>query len=163
VRPTRVSTLLAVTAALAVVGYLVAEAAYGSLPELPLGAPLTMFLLAVAELAMAKLVRDRVLHRRDARGRAPRRPLHPVQVARAAALAKASSVTGAVLGGAYAGLFAWTAQRADVLAAAADDVVVSGLSALAAVLLVVSALLLERACRVPEPPDDEDTRLGSQA
>lgn len=160
-RPTRITALAALALAVAAAGYLVAEVAYGSLPGLPVGAPVTLLLLALAELVLAKVVRDRVMHRRDARGRPPRRPLHPVQVARAAALAKASSPTGAVLAGGYAGLFAWTAPRADQLAAAADDVVVSGLSALAGLLLVAGGLVLEHACRVPRPPDD-DVPLGSQ-
>lgn len=160
-RPTRITSLLALALPFAVAGYLAAEFAYGSLPALPIGAPVTLLLLALAELALARVVHDRVLHRRDSEGRLPRRPLHPVQVARAAALAKASSPAGAVLAGAYAGLFAWTAPRADRLAAAADDVVVSGLSALAGLLLVVGGLVLERACRVPRPPHD-DAPLGSQ-
>jgi hypothetical protein len=161
VRPTRPSTLALVALAVAVLSYLLVAAAYGSLPSPPVGAPVTLVLLALAELALAKVVRDRIRHRLDARGRPPRRALHPVQVARAAALAKASSLTGAVVLGAYAGLFAWTAPRADVLAAAADDVPVAGVSAVAGLLLVVSALLLERACRVPESPDDAP--LGSQS
>jgi hypothetical protein len=162
VTPTRLPVLLALAVGCTVLGYLLADAAYGSVPALPVSAPVTLALLAVAEAAMAKVVRDRVRHHRDAAGRPPRRALHPVQVARAAALAKASSPAGAIAFGVYAGLFAWTAQRSDVLAAASRDVVVSGLSALAALALVVAALLLERACRVPEAPEDEPP-LGSQA
>lgn len=159
-RPTRPGTLLAVTAVVALLSYLVVATSYGSLPSPTLGAPVTLGLLALVELALAKVVRDRVQHRLDAHGRPPRRALHPVQVARAAALAKASSLTGALVLGAYGALFAWTAPRADVLAAAADDVVVAGVSALTGLALVVCALLLERACRVPDEPDD-DPRLGS--
>jgi hypothetical protein len=154
--------LLALAVGLAALGYLLADVAYGAVPELPVSAPVTLALLALAEGGMAKVVRDRVRHKRDAAGRPPRRPLHPVQVARAAALAKASSPAGAVALGVYAGLFAWTARRSDELAAASRDAVVSGLSALAALALVVAALLLERACRVPEPPQDEPP-LGSRA
>lgn len=161
-RPTRIGTLLAVAVLLAAVAYLVAELAYGSLPQPPVSAPVTVVLLALAELALAKVVRDRVQHRLDSRGRPPRGVLHPVQVARAAALAKASSLTGAAVLGGYAGLFAWTAPRADVLAAAADEVPVAAATALAGLLLVVAALLLERACRVPEPPKDA-SGLGSNA
>ena len=122
-----------------------------------------LVLLALAELAIAKAVRDRVHRRRTtARGRV----LHPLQVARAAALAKATSVAGATLTGLYAGLFAWTAPRGDVLQAAAGDAVVSALTGLSALLLTGAALLLERACRIPGPPDDGSQdlhRLGSPA
>jgi hypothetical protein len=161
-RATRPGALVAVAVAAAVLAYVVAESAYGSLPALPSGAPVPLAVVAVVELVLARIVRDRVLHRPGRDGRPPRRPLHPMQVARAAALAKASSPAGALLLGLYAGLFAWTAPRADTLSAASRDVVVSGLSALAAAGLVLAALALERACRVPTPPDD-DPRLGSAA
>lgn len=161
-RPTRPGTLVAVTLVAAALSYLAAATAYGSLASPPAGAAVALVLLALAELALAKVVRDRVQHRLDAAGRPPRRVLHPVQVARAAALAKASSLTGAVVLGAYGGLFAWTAPRADVLAAAADDAPVAAASALAGLILVGCALLLERACRVPGPPEDAPG-LGSQS
>lgn len=165
--PTRIGPLVGLAVVAGVLAYLVAAVAYGSIPQLPSGAPITLAVVAVAELVLAKVVRDRVRHRRGADGRPPRRPMHPVQVARAAALAKASSPAGAGLLGAYAGLFAWTARRAGSLAAAQDDVVVSGLSVLAAALLVAAALLLERACRVPDPPedpgDDRPDRFGGTA
>ena len=152
-RPTRPGPVLALVAGFAVLLYLLAETAYGSLPPLPGYAPVTLALLAVTELGMAKVVADRLAHRRDRRGRPRGRPLHPMQVARAAVLAKASSTTGAVLLGAYGGLLAWTLPRRDELAAARDDALVAGLSALAALVLVVAALVLERACRTPDRLD----------
>lgn len=144
--PTRPGPLLGLVAGFALLAY--ALAAYGSVPQLPRYAPVTLVLLAVAELAMAKVVRDRVRHR----ARPGSRPLHPLQVARAAVLAKASSVAGAVLLGAYAGLLAWTLPRRDELLVAARDAPVAGLTALSCLGLVVAALLLERACRTPDDP-----------
>ena len=132
--PTRTGPLLALVAGFAVLLYVLADRAYGAVPELPLYAPVTLVLLGVTELGMAKVVSDRLAHRLDARGRPRGRPLHPMQVARAAVLAKASSVTGAVLLGAYGGLFAWTLPRRAELAFAERDAVVSGITALAALL-----------------------------
>ena len=152
-RPTRPGPLLALVAGFAVVLYVLADRAYGSVPALPVFAPVTLALLAVTELGMAKVVADRLAHRRDRSGRPRGRPLHPMQVARAAVLAKASGVTGAVLLGAYAGLFAWTLPRRAELAVAERDTAVAGLSALAALALVVAALVLERVCRTPDDPD----------
>ena len=152
-KPTRPGPVLAIVVVFAVLLYVLAETAYGSLPSLPLYAPVTLLLLAVTELGMAKVVADRLAHRRDAQGRPRGRPLHPMQVARAAVLAKASSTTGAVLLGAYGGLLAWTLPRRVELAVAERDALVAGLSAVAALALVVSALLLERACRTPGDPD----------
>jgi hypothetical protein len=163
VKPTRIGALLALAVSTAVVVVLVAETSYGSLPGVPLLAPVPLVLLAVAELAAAKVVHDRVRHRLRPDGRPPRRVLHPMQVARAAALAKASSPAAALLLGAYGGLFLWTAPRADTLAAASDDVVASGLAALAAAGLAVAALVLERACRVPPQDEDLDAVPGQRA
>jgi hypothetical protein len=153
VRPTRPGPLLALVAAFAVVLYLWADRAYGSVPTLPGYAPVTLVLLAVTELGMAKVVADRLAHRRDRRGRPRGRPLHPMQVARAAVLAKASSTAGAVLLGAYGGIFAWTLPRRAELAVAERDALVSGVSALGALSLIVAALVLERVCRTPDDPD----------
>jgi hypothetical protein len=157
VTPTRPGALAGVVALFAVLGFVVAESAYGSLPALPLYAPVSMVLLAIAELAMAKVVRDRIAHRPNPRGRA----LHPMQVARAAVLAKASSTAAAVLLGGYGGLLAWTLPRRDELALADRDALVAGLSVLASLSLVVAALLLERACRTPQDPERPTTRVAA--
>lgn len=161
-RPTRPSVLAALVLGFAALAYLVAALAYGSLPLLPRYAPVSVVLLAVVELGMAKIVRDRLAHRLDSSGRARTiparpRPLHPMQVARAAVLAKASSAGGAVLLGLYGGLLAWTLPRRNALAASESDAVVAGLSAAACLGLVLAALLLERACRRPDDRDLEST------
>jgi hypothetical protein len=147
VRPTRLPALLLVVAVLGVLGYLLAEVAYFDLPPLPAFAPVSLLLLTVLEGGMARVVRDKV------RGRSGGRPMHPIQVARAAVLAKASSLGGAILLGLYGGIFTWTFLRRDTYATAADDARVAGLSALAALALVAAALVLERACRTPDPPE----------
>lgn len=149
-RPTRPGTLLGLVVGFGLLSYLVAVLAYGSLPVLPRYAPVSIVLLAVVELAMAKVVRDRVTHKVDDRGRPKGRPLHPMQVARAAVLAKASSAGGAMLLGGYGGLLAWTLPRRNELAASGEDALVAGVSAVACLGLVLAALLLERACRRPD-------------
>jgi len=155
VTPTRPGPLLALVAGFALLLYVLADRAYGAVPVLPAYAPVTLVLLAVTELGMAKVVADRLAHRLDRRGRPRGRPLHPLQVARAAVLAKASSATGAVLLGAYGGLFAWTLPRRAELALAERDALVAGVTALAALALVIAALVLERACRTPDDRDLE--------
>lgn len=148
--PTRPGTLAALVLGFALLAYAVAVLAYGSLPALPRYAPVSLVLLALAEAGMAKVVRDRLAHRLDARGRPKGRPLHPIQIARAAVLAKASSIAGSVMLGLYGGLLAWTLPRRNELAASSDDALVSGLSVLACLGLVLAALALERACRRPD-------------
>lgn len=146
---TRLRTLVALALAAGVAAWLLAETAYGDLPRLPVLAALSLVLLAGTELVVAKVVRDRIAHRRRPDG-APGRPLHPMQIARAAVLAKASSPTGALLAGGYGGLLGWVLPRRDETAAASDDALAAGLSCGAALLLVAAALLLERACRAPD-------------
>lgn len=149
-RPTSLRLLVGCTLAAGLAGYLVGLAAYGSLPPLPRYAPVLTALLALAELGMARVVRDRVQRRP---GRPSARPLHPLQVVRAVALAKASSLAGALAGGGYIGLLLWLLPR--TAAQAREDAVICAVSAAAAALLVAAALLLERSGRVPP------TRVGS--
>ena len=146
-RPTRLRTLLLTALLLGVGGYLLAEVAYFDLPPLPALAPVSLLLLTVLELGMARLVRLKVRG-----GPGVGKPMHPIQVARSAVLAKASSLGGAILLGFYGGVFVWTFVRRDTYASAGDDARVAGLSALTALTLVGAALLLERACRTPDPP-----------
>jgi hypothetical protein len=150
VRPTRLPVLLLVLLVAVACGYLLAETSYSQLPPLPPLAPVSLALLAVVDGGMAAVVRSKVRGRRPAG-----RPMHPIQIARAAVVAKASSLGGAVLGGVYGGLFLWTFARRGEIATYGDDARVSGLSAGAAIALVVMALLLERACRTPDPPSQE--------
>lgn len=160
--PTQLPVLALCVLAGGVLGDVLASSAYSSLPPLPAYGALSLVLLAVVELGMARVVRDRVqgrLRSRPAPGRRAARPLHPLQVARAVALAKASSPTGALLLGLHLGLLVWLLPRN--AEQARSDAVVSALSAAAAALLVLAALALERACRTPQGPDDEGG-LGSR-
>jgi hypothetical protein len=150
VRPTRLRVLLAAVLVMAAAGYLLAATAYAGIPPLPAFAPVTLVLLAAVEAGLALIVRDKVRG-----GRPSGRPMHAMQVARAAVLAKASSLAGSLLFGLYGGLFVWTFGRRGDLAAANADARVAGLSAAAALALVVAALVLERFCRTPDDHEDE--------
>ena len=146
--PTSWRTVALTVLGSAVVGWLLLQAAYGDLVKLPTYAAVTAGLAAVFELVLARVVSQKV------RGTSRGKPMHPLQVARAAALAKASSAAGGLLLGLYAGFFTWLLPKRDALAAASDDVVVAGVSGGACLLLLVAALLLERACRTPPSPED---------
>jgi hypothetical protein len=146
VTPTRLRVLLALALLTGGLGWVVINSRTGDLLELPYLAPATAGLIALFELGLAKVVHDRV------RGRGRGRQMHPLQVARAVVLAKASSATGALLGGLYAGLWLWFFQHAE-LRVAADNAVVAAVSVGACAVLVLAALLLERACRVPRQQD----------
>jgi hypothetical protein len=143
VRPTRLPALVAAAAVTAVLAWLLARTAYPLLSPVPWLTGATPVLLAVAELITAMLLRARL------RGAPGARPVHPIDVARIAALAKASSVGGAVLVGAYGGIALAAAGARARLAVAGDDLLAAALGAASGLLLVAAALLLERVCRVP--------------
>jgi hypothetical protein len=150
-QPTNLGTLLLAAVAAAVVAWIVFEKSYGSLPQLPWLPPLTIFALAVVEAVLARVTKARIEHKPGAAR------VDPLSVARFVVLAKASALAGALIGGAYAGITGWLVVGRDQgSAAVAADMprAVAGLVGGAA--LVVAALLLERACRVPKGPDDDE-------
>ncbi len=140
---TRLRSLALIALVASVAGYLLATLIYFDLPPLPALAPSGLAVLALLELIGAKAIHDWV-SAPQRRGR-----LNALQVARAVLLAKASSLSGSILVGLYAGVFGWTFVRKDTYASAGHDALLAGLSALASLLLVVAALVLERACRTP--------------
>ena len=81
--------------------------------------------------------------------------MHPINVARGVALAKASLQVGSLAAGVWLGFLLWVfPQRGTVTAAAADSPgAVVGL--LAGSTLVAAALWLEYCCRAPEDPHDD--------
>lgn len=144
-RPTRLRDLLAASVVAGALGWLLVRWFYGDLPPLPPTAAMTTFLLAVIELLLAPSVTARLA------GRPRTKPIMPIAVARLAAFAKASSLLGALVAGAWVGVGGYLLRRLE-LRHAQQDLVIAGISLAAAVLLVVAALRLEKACRVPDPP-----------
>lgn len=146
-KPTPLGVLAALVVLGAGIGYLVAGQAYARLPPLPAYAPGALAVLGVCEAYWASLVRSR-LHRRR-----PGPAVTALWIARAVALAKASSVVGAVVFGGYSAFAVYLAGVAGGTVANRDATVAAG-SAVAALVLLVAAVALERAGRVPRPPED---------
>jgi hypothetical protein len=144
--PTRLRTLFLIAVAVAAVSWLVLHAAYGSLPPLPWTMVPALIIAAGGEVITGRGLQARILRRPGAK------PVPPLQVARMVALAKASSLAAAVIGGAAAG-FAGAAVGSLPAPAARHDVFAASSTFVAAVVLAVAALYLERCCRVPEDPD----------
>jgi hypothetical protein len=146
VTPTRWTTLLAAAALAGVVTYAAFRAFYSSLPPLPPTAAWSTALLAVAEAFAAPSVRARLA------GRPRTKPILPLVVARTAALAKASSMLGALLAGVWGGVLAYVLPRRD-MAIPREDARDAALGLVSALLLVAAALWLESVCRVKNPPE----------
>lgn len=152
-QPTRLSMLAALLLLAGVISWLVVSREYESWPALPVIGPLTLVILAIAELLFAFSVRHR-LRNADV---PVRRRLEPLFVARLAVLAKASSHAAAVVAGLYGGFFIYTLMNLGK-AKINSDARASGLSLVAALALVGAALFLEYSCRVPRPPDEHDRK-----
>jgi hypothetical protein len=146
--PTRPWTLVAVAAACAVAAWLVARSSFADLPTLPWSAAPALVVLAAAEALSGRNLRARIQRRRSGK------PLAPMAVARMAALAKASSMGGAAFGGLAAGVFVYTAGFLD-MTVPRGDAINTGITAVAAAILVAAALYLERCCRAPSRDEDD--------
>ncbi|GAA3556697.1 DUF3180 domain-containing protein [Amycolatopsis ultiminotia] len=140
--------VVAAVAGFAVV-YLLFQLSYGDLPELPLFAGVTFAVLAVAEAALALSIRSRIRSGR-VRGDA-------VGIARAVALAKASSLAGAFLGGGWLAAFGYVFPRRDELVAAVSDSRSAVVGVVSSVLLVAAGLWLEHSCRTPPEKPGQQT------
>ncbi len=147
--PTRVRDLLAVAVVTGLLLWVLARYHYSVFPPLPWAAGAMLYILAALEVVVAVLVRRRVAGGRV--GPAPGQ-LHPINVARSAALAKASALLGAIATGGWAGLLVFLLQHRDLDVAVADrPAALVGL--LGGVLLVAAALWLEYCCRAPDDPE----------
>jgi hypothetical protein len=150
VKPTKVRNLV-LTALICAVGmWLVLGQVYTALPPLPWSGVPALALLAIAEALTGRNVRARLAGRGT--------PIHPIAVARMAALAKATSLAAALIGGLAAGFLIYVARSLDK-SAYRSDALVSGATLAVAVLLIAAALYLEYGCRVP-PSQDESAEPG---
>jgi hypothetical protein len=144
--PTRLRTLFGIAVVLAVVSWLLLRTVYSSLPSFPWTMVPALIIAAGGEAITGHGLRARIL------GRPGAKPVPSLQVARMVALAKASSLAAAVIGGVAAG-FAAAAAGSLPARAAGHDVLTSTSTFGAAVLLAGAALYLEHCCRIPEDPD----------
>src|SRR5258707_15179668 len=78
------------------------------------------------------------------------KPIQPMAVPRVVALAKASSAAGATIGGLALGFLIYTIPSLGK-PVPGHDAIVSAVTMLAAIVLVLAALYLERACRAHSP------------
>src|SRR5262245_66494667 len=154
-RPTNPATLVVAALVTAALSWLGISRNFGDLPNLNWLPGLTLAGLAVTEGIMAHTTKARI----DQRPRAGR--VNPLLVARYVVLAKASSLAGAIFAGAYGGVTAWALAERDRLLAAQQNLAPAVAGLVGGLGLVAAALLLERACRVPRPPEDHDKEAGS--
>jgi hypothetical protein len=147
---TRPGTLAVIFAGCALLAWLAVRATFQNLPLLPVTAIPALAALAIAETVVARNIRGRLTGRRSGK------PVAAIAIARLVALAKASSAAAAALGGLAAGYLAYVLGLLDK-PIPARDARVAGATLAAAVALLAAAIYLERSCRDPNPPDDDES------
>lgn len=149
-KATKLSTLVTIAVVAGLLSWSLVRAFYGSIPPLNWYVPLWSVILAGAEFVFARQLKRRI-------DREPgTTPPEPIVAARAVAFAKASSMVGALLVGAWAGVLAYTGTEWGYLLSAKSDAVVAAFGVVCSLALVAGGLFLEYACRTPPQDDDED-------
>lgn len=134
----------------AIVIYVVVFFGYGSLPPLPAPAGATLLVIAAIDGILALTLGPRVQRRPG------REPLEPETATRAVALAKASSLAGAIMAGAWLGVLAYVLPLYSSLEAARSDTVAAIVGLISAAALIGTGLWLEYALRNPDEPEEDD-------
>jgi hypothetical protein len=144
---TRARDLLLVTVLSGFAVHLLLRLFYSDLPQLPTLAGMSLILLAAGEAAFGYSLRTRIRERP--------RTVQPITAVRAVALAKASSLLGALMVGGWLAVLAYVAPRRDEFRTAVSDTASAVVGAVCALALVAAGLWLEFCCRTPDDRDAE--------
>jgi hypothetical protein len=126
----------------------------GTLPSVPLAAPIVLALIAVVLLATALSLRARLKAQRerqpDAKG------VDPMMAARAVVFGQASALVAALVAGMYGGTGVFLLESLDI-PARRDQAIYAGFSVVAGIGVIAAALFLERVCKLPDDDEHEGT------
>ncbi|GGV20783.1 DUF3180 domain-containing protein [Streptomyces griseoflavus] len=124
---------------------------FGTLPSVPVAAPIVLALIAVVLTATALSLRARLRAQRerqhDAKG------VDPLMAARAVVFGQASALVAALVAGMYGGTGVFLLESLDV-PARRDQAIYAGASVLAGIGVIAAAIFLERVCKLPEDDDN---------
>lgn len=149
VTPTRIAALVVVFLLAGGLGYAIVPlsvALNGSAPQVQWSSVGALFVIAIVVFFLANST-HRTVHRE-------RRYMDARRAVRLLLLAKASAWTGAILAGGYLGFGLQFIDELNI-PVPQERVIRSVCAAIAATLIVVAGLLLERACRVPKDKNDD--------
>ncbi|MES4902652.1 MULTISPECIES: DUF3180 domain-containing protein [unclassified Streptomyces] len=132
----------------------------GSLPSVPVAAPIVLALIAVVLAATALSLRARLRAQRERRPGA--KGVDPLVAARAVVFGQASALVAALVSGMYGGVGVFLLLEQLDVPARKDQAIYAAASVLAGAAVVAAAFFLERVCRLPED-DDTDTGNGPGA
>ncbi|MFF8512010.1 DUF3180 domain-containing protein [Streptomyces sp. NPDC015492] len=123
----------------------------GTLPSVPLAAPIVLAVIAVVLTATALSIRARLKAQRERRPGA--KGVEPLMAARAVVFGQASALVAALVAGMYGGTGVFLLGSLDV-PARRDQALYAALSVAAGIAVIAAALFLERVCRLPEDDDE---------
>ncbi|GLB64021.1 hypothetical protein NCCP2495_19000 [Dietzia sp. NCCP-2495] len=148
------STLVLVALVAAVAAFALTGSFLGSMP--PIGfAWVSLVVVAVIDVILAVRIRSAIS---DGSVGQDRSQMHPVAIARSAALGQASAVLGAAMSGVGAGLTLFFLLRLGELAVARAELPAAIAVLVSGAVLLGAGLFLEWVCQTP--PDDDDEVPG---
>ncbi|MEU5634282.1 DUF3180 domain-containing protein [Streptomyces rishiriensis] len=125
----------------------------GTLPSVPIAAPIVLALIAVVLTATALSLRARLKAQRERRPEA--KGVDPLMAARAVVFGQSSALVAALVSGMYGGTGVFLLESLDI-PARRDQAIYAGFSVLAGIAVIAAAIFLERVCRLPEDDDHEN-------
>lgn len=123
----------------------------GTLPSVPLAAPIVLAVIAVVLLATALSLRSRLRAQRERRPGA--KGVEPLMAARAVVFGQASALVVALVAGMYGGTGVFLLSQLDNTPRR-DQAVYAGFAVLAGIAVIAAALFLEHVCKLPDDEDD---------
>ncbi|WP_405586828.1 DUF3180 domain-containing protein [Streptomyces sp. NBC_01092] len=130
--------------------------AVGTLPSVPLAAPIVLALIAVVLLSTTISIRARLKAQRERQPEA--KGVDPLMAARAVVFGQASALVAALVAGMYGGTGVFLLEHLEV-PARRDQAIYAGFAVLAGLGVIAAAVFLERVCKLPE--DDEHNGAGA--
>ncbi|MET9697147.1 DUF3180 domain-containing protein [Streptomyces sp. NPDC006529] len=130
---------------------------YGTLPGVPLAAPVVLAVIAVVLCATALSLRGRLKAQRERRPGA--KGVDPLMAARAVVFGQASALVAALVAGMYGGVGLFLLTDGLDVPARREQAYYAGFSVLAGFAVIVAALFLERVLRLPDDEDDAAARV----
>ncbi|KNB52131.1 DUF3180 domain-containing protein [Streptomyces caatingaensis] len=135
--------------------------AFGTLPGVPVAAPIVLAVIAVVLFATALSIRARLRAQRERRPGA--KGVDPLLAARAVVFGQASALVAALVSGAYGGVGVFLLLDGLESDVRRDQAIYAGASVLAGACVVAAAFFMERVCKLPEDEDEGPPTAGSAA
>lgn len=129
--------------------------ALGTLPSVPLAAPIVLALIAAVLTATALSLRNRLRAQRD---RVPgAKGVDPLLAARAVVFGQASALVASLVAGIYGGAGVFLLMYQMDVPPRRDQAIYACFAVLAGLGVVAAAMFMERVCKLPDDTDDTAT------